>query len=46
MNLKSAVAKETRGMYPCLIKNNMVKGKLVAMPWFENRALLWYRKDS
>ncbi len=45
LNLKSAVAKETRGMYPYLIKNNMVKGKLVAMPWFENHALLWYRKD-
>lgn len=45
LNLKSAVASQTKGMYQYLIKNNTVNGKLVAMPWFENHALLWYRKD-
>ena len=45
LNLKSAAASETKGMFRYLVKNNMVNGKLVALPWFENHALLWYRTD-
>jgi trehalose/maltose transport system substrate-binding protein len=45
LNLKSAAASETKGMFHYLVKNNMVNGKLVALPWFENHALLWYRTD-
>lgn len=41
----SALAKMAEGMFRYLVKNNMVNGRLVALPWFENHALLWYRTD-
>jgi trehalose/maltose transport system substrate-binding protein len=45
VDLKSALGKEAKQHAAGIIKNNTIKGKLVAMPWFGDFGILYYRKD-
>jgi len=45
VNLKPALAKEAKVHAKGIILNNTVKGKLVAMPWFGDFGILYYRTD-
>src|SRR5690348_14210896 len=45
VNLKPALAADAKIQAPGIIKNDTVHGKLVAMPWFGDFGMLYYRKD-
>lgn len=45
VDLRSHTKGVEKDHFASLIANNTVKGKLVAMPWFTNAGLLFYRKD-
>ncbi len=45
LNLKPALAKEAKQHAPGIIQNNTIGGKLVAMPWFGDFGILYYRTD-
>ena len=38
-------ADEVNAHFPAIVKNNTIDGKLVAMPWFTDAGVLYYRKD-
>jgi trehalose/maltose transport system substrate-binding protein len=45
VDLSTALADEAKLHYDAIIKNNTVNGKLVAMPWFGDFGMLYYRTD-
>ena len=45
VNLKPALAKEAKMHAKAIIDNNTVGGKLIAMPWFGDFGILYYRTD-
>jgi trehalose/maltose transport system substrate-binding protein len=44
-NLKRVMAKEAKLHAKGIILNNTIRGKLVAMPWFGDFGILYFRKD-
>jgi trehalose/maltose transport system substrate-binding protein len=45
LDLKEAFATETPAYFPSQIQNDTVDGRLIAMPWFGDAGLLYYRTD-
>jgi len=45
VDLKSSLGKEAKQHAAGIIKNNTIGGKLVAMPWFGDFGILYYRTD-
>ncbi|HJV72287.1 ABC transporter substrate-binding protein [Ideonella sp.] len=45
LDLKPSAGGAETQHFPAFVANNTVKGRLVAMPWFANAGLLFYRKD-
>ncbi len=46
LDLREALGDEAgKGHFPAIVENNTVDGRLVAMPWFTDAGVLYYRKD-
>ena len=45
LDLRSAAGSSTQQHFPALVKSATVGGRLVAMPWFGDAGVLYYRKD-
>ena len=45
VDLRPYVGEAPKGMFPALIDNDTIGGKLVAMPWFTDAGVLYYRAD-
>lgn len=45
LDLSSYTKGEEKKQFPAIVKNNTVDGKLVAMPWFTDAGVMYYRKD-
>jgi trehalose/maltose transport system substrate-binding protein len=45
VNLKPKLGKESRSHVAGIIQNDTISGKLVAMPWFGDYGILYYRTD-
>lgn len=45
LDLKPYSKGEEANHFPAIVENNTLDGKLVAMPWFTDAGLLYYRKD-
>jgi trehalose/maltose transport system substrate-binding protein len=45
IDLKKYVGNAVDDHFPAMIKNDIVGGRLVAMPWFTDAGVLYYRKD-
>lgn len=42
---KSIPAAEVKAHFPAIVENNTIGGKLIAMPWFTDAGVLYYRTD-
>jgi len=45
LDLTEAAKGAEKEHFPAIVANNTVNGKLLAMPWFTDAGLLYYRKD-
>ena len=45
LDLSKQAGDSAKDHFPAIIKNNTVSGRLIAMPWFTDAGLLYYRKD-
>jgi trehalose/maltose transport system substrate-binding protein len=45
VDLKKKLGKESKAHVPGIIQNDTINGKLVAMPWFGDYGILYYRTD-